>query len=445
MQSSLDTKIWSIAWPAILANISIPLLGLVDAALLGHLDSSNHLAAVAVGGAVLSFLYWGFGFLRMGTTGEVARASGAGNERRALIALGRASVLALGIAALLLVLREPLLQLGLGIMGPQSDVARTAEDYAMLRLLSAPAVLLTYTLTGWFIGHRNTRWPMAIVVVTNLINIALDAVFILELNMASTGAALATVIAEYIGLGVAVWGFYRQAKQRPDAQFWLALRNLSAYLRLLRSNSQLFLRTLSLLFTFAFFTAAGEKLGADVVAANAVMIQFLLFAAFALDGFAYAAEGLAGQALGGGDTTGFFAISRRCALWTLIATTIISTAILLGRSWLFPYLTDISGVLEVMQTQGFWLVLLPLVAAPSYLLDGLFIGAGATAAMMNSMLFSTLMVYLPCWYLTLGLENTGLWLSFTAFNLARSITLGLAYWHFSRHRRWLHWSSDLAA
>ncbi|MFK7829813.1 MAG: MATE family efflux transporter [Congregibacter sp.] len=445
MHSALDAKIWSIAWPAILANISIPLLGLVDAALLGHLDSSLHLAAVAVGGAVLSFLYWGFGFLRMGTTGEVARASGAGDEGRAFLSLGRASALALAIALMLLLFRDPLLSLGLTAMGPEPEVGAVAERYATLRMFSAPAVLLTYTLTGWFIGHRNTLWPMRIVIVTNLLNIALDALFILGFEMASGGAALATVIAEYCGLAIAVYGLAQQTPQRPDAKFWQALRVVSAYMRLLRSNLQLFFRTLSLIFAFAFFTAAGEKLGSDVVAANAVMIQFLMFAAFALDGFAYAAEGLAGQALGGRDTNRFFAISRRCALWTALATLVVSVTILISRNWLFPVLTDIPQVLAVMHAQGLWLVLLPLVAAPSYLLDGLFIGAGATGAMMSTMFFSTFLVYLPCWYLTTEMGNNGLWLAFTLFNLARSVSLGLIFWQLSRRQHWLRWESDPSA
>ncbi|MFT7286439.1 MAG: MATE family multidrug resistance protein [Halieaceae bacterium] len=442
MNGTLDTKIWAIAWPAILANISIPLLGLVDAALLGHLDSSTHLAAVAIGGAVLSFLYWGFSFLRMGTTGQVARAVGAGDEARALLALGRAAVLALSIACLLLLLQTPLLSLGFAAMNPQTLVRETAENYATLRLYSAPAVLLTYTVVGWFIGHQDTRWPMRIVIVTNLANIALDAFFILGLDMASTGAAVATVIAEYLGLAMALFALRSRLVLRPGADFWIALRKTAPYLRLLQSNFHLFMRTLTLLFAFAFFTAAGEKLGADVVAANAVMMQFLLFAAFALDGFAYAAEGLAGEALGAGDRIRFREVSIRCSLWSAGAALLISAVILLARPWLFPLLTDLPGVLSVMQAQGIWLVLLPIVAAPSYLLDGLFIGAGATRAMMLTMLFSAVVVYLPSWYLFMGLGNHGLWLAFTLFNGARGVTLALSYRYLSRQNRWFCLSSD---
>ena len=445
MHRALDAKIWAIAWPAIISNISIPLLGLVDATLLGHLDSSVHLAAVAVGGAIMSFLFWGFSFLRMGTTGEVARAVGASDEPRAALALGQAIVLALVLAALLLALQFPLLRAGLWIMDPRPEILDVAHRYAALRLLSAPAVLMTYAIVGWFIGHQDTRWPMAVVIATNLLNIGLDTIFILGLGMASAGAALATVIAEYIGLGIAVYGVYRRGLPALDRRIRAALLRGRDYLALLRANLHLFLRTLTLLFAFAFFTAAGEKLGADVVAANAIMMQFLLFAAFALDGFAYAAEGLAGEALGGGSPRRFFQVSRRCALWSGVSALLISGLILLGRPMLFPLLTGLPEVRSVMNTHGLWLVLLPLVSAPSYLLDGLFIGAGATRSMMLSMLFSALAVYLPVWYLSSPLGNHGLWLSFTLFNLTRGITLGLAYAEFTRRDRWLRWSKDPAA
>ncbi|WOJ92492.1 MATE family efflux transporter [Congregibacter variabilis] len=444
MPKELDAKIWAIAWPAIIANISIPLLGLVDAALLGHLDSPTHLAAVAVGGAVLSFLYWGFSFLRMGTTGEVARANGAGDVTRALLALARSALIALSLAALLLLFQGPLLALGFAIMGTRAEIQIPADNYASLRLLSAPAVLLTYTAVGWFIGHQDTRWPMRILIITNLINIVLDALFILGLGLASTGAAIATVIAEYVGLVIAIIGLRKQWISLFSSALWAQLRELKPYLHLLHNNLNLFFRTLTLLFAFAFFTAAGESLGPEVVAANAVMMQFLLFAAFAMDGFAYAAEGLAGEALGSGNTKRFFAVSRRCALWTGVSAFVISAIILLGKPWLFPLLTGLPEVLRIMSAQSLWLVALPLIAAPSYLLDGLFIGAGATRAMMLSMLFSALVVYLPCYYASTALGNQGLWLSFALFNASRGITLAVSFVYFTRQRRWQHWSQDQA-
>ena len=443
--SSLDTKIWGIAWPAIVANLSIPLLGLVDAALLGHLDSPLYLGAVAVGGAVLSFLYWGFSFLRMGTTGEVARAAGADDEARALLALLRAAVLALLIAALLWLLHAPLIDLGLAVMNPAADIGALAREYGLIRLLSAPAVLLTYTVVGWFIGHQDTRWPMRIVIITNVANIALDWIFIVELGWAARGAAAATVIAEYLGLAVALLALRARVAHTGIVLPWRKLRATAPYLALLRSNLHLFLRTLALLWAFAYFTAQGESLGPAVVAANAVMMQFLMLAAFALDGFAYAAEGMSGEALGARDRRRFYAVVLRCSLWSAVAAVSISAAIFLGRPWLFPLLSDIDAVRHIMNAQGFWLVLLPLAAAPSYLLDGVFIGAGATREMMLSMLFSALAIYLPTWQLTQPWGNDGLWFAFTLFNVARGITLGTAYWWFTARDRWVSLAADRGA
>jgi MATE family multidrug resistance protein len=444
MTRSLDAKIWAIAWPAILANLSIPLLGLVDAALLGHLDSPRYLGAVAIGSAVLSFLYWGFSFLRMGTTGEVARAVGASDRSAATLALARAAVLALTIAVLLWLFRHSLLRLGLELMGAEAQVSGLAQRYALLRLLSAPAVLLTYTVVGWCIGHQDTRWPMRILIVTNAANILLDWWFIVILGWASEGAALATVLAEYLGLAVAVAALRTRSRALQfDRQLGQALARWRPYRALLSSNLNLFLRTCALLFAFAYFTAAGEKLGAATLAANAVMMQFLLFAAFALDGFAYAAEGMAGQALGRRDLASFRTVVRRCAWWSGLSALLISLLILLGRPWLFPLLSDLAPVQAVMREQGLWLVLLPLAAAPSYLLDGVFIGAGATRAMMVSMLLSVTLVYLPVWELTRPLGNHGLWLAFTLFNLSRGLILGGMFAWFSRRYRWLGPPSDL--
>ena len=197
-RADLNRRIWQIAWPAILSNLSVPLLGLVDTAILGHLESTVYLGAVAIGASILSFMYWGFGFLRMGTTGLVALAVGAGDRERQLVIIGQSLMLALALAALV-ILSHPLWA-GLGVMwmGPGPELAPKTESYIAIRVWSAPAVLVTYGVVGWFIGHQNTRWPMVFVIITNLLNIGLDFLFIVGLDMKSDGAALATVVAEYV-------------------------------------------------------------------------------------------------------------------------------------------------------------------------------------------------------------------------------------------------------
>lgn len=435
--SQLDHKIWGIAWPAILSNISVPLLGLVDSAILGHLGSSQYLGAVAIGAALLSFLYWGFGFLRMGTTGLVARAEGAGDEYGSVLVLSRSMLLALGIAALVLLGHQPLLALGLWLMSPDGELLPLADSYAAIRLYSAPAVLVTYTVVGWFIGRQNTRWPMVIVITTNLTNIVLDFVFIMGLDWHSDGAAWATVIAEYLGCAIALAAVLKQLPSVEKQKLISDVKNVSAYKQLLEANQHLFVRTLCLLFSFAFFTAQGENLGTEVLAANTLMIQLMMMAAYAMDGFAFAAEGLCGQQLGARNLDGFYQAVRRCALWTAIAAAAMALALWALQVPLVHTLTGLDSVKELMNTYFPWLILLPLIAAPSYLLDGVFIGAAETRYMMTTMLLCVALVYLPLWWLTQGLGNHGLWLAFSAFNAARGISLYACYTRLRNERRWL--------
>ena len=433
----LDHKIWGIAWPAILSNISVPLLGLVDAAILGHLGTTQYLGAVALGSALLSFLYWGFGFLRMGTTGLVAKASGAGEDERALLVLARSAVLAIGLAALVILLHPLWLHAGFTLMAPREELLPLANSYAGIRIASAPAVLLTYTVVGWFIGRQNTRWPMLIMVSTNVVNIVLDVLFIIGLGLNSDGAAMATVVAEYLGCALALWAVWRTLPRRPGRDLYRQLLSPGPYGVLLRSNRDLFLRTVTLLLCFAFFTAMGDKLGSDTLAANSIMLQLLLLAAFALDGFAFAAEGLTGNSLGARDLQGFYAATRRCAMWCALSAALIALLFTLLHVPLFALMTNIPEVRALMLQQRGWLLVLPLVAAPSYLLDGVFIGSAETRYMMITMLFSALGVYLPLWFFTQAWGNYGLWLAFTAFNAARGATLYYCYRRLSNKNSWL--------
>ncbi|HBM82553.1 MAG TPA: MATE family efflux transporter [Halieaceae bacterium] len=433
--TSLDHKIWQIAWPAILSNISIPLLGLVDAGILGHLDDTRYLGAVAIGSALLSFLYWGFSFLRMGTTGRVARALGAGSEAQASLELYRAGVLALALAGLVWLLHPLWLHAGLALMAPDATLLPLADSYARIRIISAPAVLMTYAIIGWFIGHGDTRWPMWVLIVTNLTNIALDVLFVVGLGWASDGAALATVLAEYTGLGLALFAVRRRLAPAA-APGRGELLDVHAYISLMRSNSHLFVRTITLLAAFAFFTSMGEKLGTATLAANALLMQLLLLTSYALDGFAYAAESLAGNRAGANDPRGFYQVVRRCGLWCAGSALALSIAFLVLQLPLFRLLTSLPDVLLVLDQHRLWLVLLPLVAAPTYLLDGVFIGTGETRPMMRTMLASALLVYLPVWYVTQPWGNHGLWLAFTLFNAARGLTLYSSYRRLSAGGGW---------
>jgi MATE family multidrug resistance protein len=436
-QRPLHQRIWDIAWPAILSNISLPLLGLVDTAILGHLENTHYVGAVAIGASLLAFVYWGFGFLRMGTTGLVAKAFGAGDSETEVLVLLQSGVLALVLALLVVLLHPWWLALGLQFMQPGPDIAPLAASYAGLRIYSAPAVLVTYAIVGWFIGRQNTRWPMAFVIVTNILNILLDLLFIIDLDMKSDGAALATLCAEYVGCALALGALVYNLEATPASSTWLLLRRLSSYRQLLASNQYLFLRTMCLLFSFAFFTAMSTRMGNNTLAANTIMLNLLIFAAYALDGFAYAAEALSGHALGGRRLQEFYQVARLCGYWSLVTALALSGILLIANPVIFPLFTNHAEVQLLLLEYRHWMIVMPLLAAASYLLDGIFIGAAMSRYMMYSMVFSLFVVYLPAWYLLQGFGNTGLWAAFTAFNTARGISLGMCFWHLVRSGGWL--------
>jgi len=436
-RNKLNHKIWQIAWPAILSNISIPLLGLVDTAILGHLDSTQYLGAVAIGASILSFLYWGFGFLRMGTTGLVARAAGAGDAQRELLALLQSGVLAitLGVAV---ILSSPLwLGLGLWLMSPGDVLSPLSSEYVRIRVFSAPAVLLTYAIVGWFIGRQNTRWPMLFLIVTNGLNILLDILFVVVLDWRSAGAAWATLCAEYVGCGLAMAVAVRQLNWQPWQAAKHQLRRLGAYAELLESNRYLFIRTMCLLFSFAFFTAMSTRLGETTLAANTILLNLLMLAAYGLDGFAYAAEGLAGNAAGGGDMNRFHKAVKACWQWSLVTALVMSAGFAFLLPYAYPLFTSHQPVQVMLGIYQPWLVLLPPIAALSYLLDGVFIGAARTRFMMHSMILSLGLVYLPLWYLFRDAGNHGLWFAFIAFNGARGLSLGWYFRRLTQRNEWL--------
>ncbi|XKH59794.1 MATE family efflux transporter [Halomonas sediminis] len=424
-------RIWTLAWPIIISNITVPLLGLVDTAVVGHLPDSSYLAGVTLGATLFSFLYWGFGFLRMGTTGLVAQAVGRESDDDVRNLLGQSLLLAGVIGVLLIVFSQPLIQLGLWLLGGSETATTLARDYAQIRLLSAPAVLANYAIIGWFLGQQNSRVILILLVLTNSVNILLDLLFVVGLGMTSNGVAWASVIADYTALVAGGWLIVSRLKRLEGRFLRERLARLSAYRELFQVNANLFVRTLGLLFAMAFFTAQGASQGDTILAANAVLMQFIMLTSYALDGFAHAAESLVGRAYGRRHWQEFSVTVRAAARFSLLAATGAAIAFALGGNALIALLT---GLPEVRATAAIylpWMVAMPLIAVWSYLLDGVFIGATAVREMRNS-IFVGLAVYLPVWWLTAGLGNHGLWLAFTLFTLVRSVVLVSYYLHYRR-------------
>jgi MATE family multidrug resistance protein len=421
-----------IAWPIILANIAVPLLGVVDTAVIGHLGQTAPLGAIAIGAQIFSFIYWGLGFLRMGTTGLTAQADGAGDSAEVRAALGRALVIALALAALLIALQRPLAAGAFMVFETSPEIERLARSYFSIRIWGAPATLVGYAVLGWLIGLRDSRSVLVLQIFLNALNIALDLLFVVGFGWGVRGVAIGTLISEWSAalLALALVAFKLRSsgslRSAPavDLPGLLRPRPLLATLRV---NQDIFLRTVLLISAFAWFTRQGARAGDAVLAANHVLLQFLAFSAFFLDGFAFATEALVGQAVGRKSRPQLrhaVRLSSTLAVATAAATTLAFA--LLGAA-IIDALTNVAEVREFARRFLPYAVLHPVVGVWCFQLDGIFIGATRTADMRNAMIVS-FCIYLGIWWLLWGpLQNHGLWIAFLVFFVVRGVTLAVRY------------------
>ncbi len=393
----LSREFWQLSLPMMLSNLSVPLLSMADTAVVGHLAQPVYLGGVALGGTVFGFLYWGFGFLRMGTTGLTAQALGKGDGLEVNATLGRALLLALILAAALLLGRHLVSDLAFALLPGSPEVEAQARRYVAIRIFSAPATLVNYACLGWFIGLQNTRIPLALTLLTNLVNIGLDFCFVWLWHGEVAGVALASVVDEALGTLVALplaWRYWRR-HPRPS---WRRLCRWRELRRLITINTHLFVRTALLLFAFAFFTAQSARLGDLTLAANTVLLNLQSFMAYVLDGFAHAAEALSGRALGRADSAALRRVVRLTAHWSMGLATLFSLGYALAGHYLIALLTDQEPVRRLAVEFLPWAALLPLVSAWSFALDGVFIGISRAREMRNVLTVSVLLIYLPVWW-----------------------------------------------
>jgi MATE family multidrug resistance protein len=422
-----DRDVWRIAAPMILSNVSVPLLGMVDTGVTGHLESPVYLGAVAIGATIFGFIYTGMNFLRMGTTGIAAQQFGANDNDGLRASLGQAVIVALLIGTLLIVLQSPIGVMAMRLIGGEPDVQRFALEYFHIRIWSAPGTLINYVLIGWFLGLQNARVPLLIFLTINVTNIVLDLVFVLALGMKVDGVALASVIAEYSGLLVAAVFVIRSLSKRAGNWPLTRLFRVRAYAAFFSVNANLLVRTLALMFTFAFVTAQGARLGGLVLAANAVLMNIQLLTSMALDGFAHAAEALVGKAVGQKDPQALQRSVNLSLKWSLIFAGGFCLFYLLAGPSLIRVLTDLPDVRETAIRYLPWLILSPLVSVWSFLYDGVYVGATRAREMRDIMLVSTFLVFVPAWFLLQDYGNHGLWLAFTLFMASRGIGMHLGY------------------
>ncbi len=428
-------RVWGLAMPMIVSNISVPLVALVDSIVIGHLPHAHQLGAVAVGSTLYTFLAWGMGFLRMGTTGFAAQAAGrddgAALRRILLQGLLLALVLALGLAALAV----PFSHLALGLMQPSADLQQSALAFFQTRLYGLPATLASFALVGWFLGTQNARAPLAILLTTNLANIALNLWFVLGLDWGVSGAARASVLAEWLGVLLGLALARRSLRAWPGQIAWQALRLWRTWRPLLGVNRDIFLRTLALQSVMFLITVQGARLGDVTVAANALLLNGLMLTSYALDGLAHAVEALCGHAIGARDRTALRRYLLVAGGWSLLASLLFASGFLAGGHWFIILQTDIPAVRATAIDYLPYLAAMPLLAVWSYLLDGLFIGATRAREMRDAMLLSVALIT-PVAAWAYGHGNHALWLTFLLFTLLRGVSLGRIAWRLSRHDGW---------
>lgn len=437
MNQTLRQKVWAIALPMTAASISIPLLGLVDTAILGHLELAYYLAAVAAGSSVLTMIFWLFGFLRMGSIGLTARAWGAGDHNRCQELLAQSLLLAIVLGSLLVLFQQPLLTAILHLIKPSDEVRILAFNYCQIRIFAAPATLGTLCAMGWLLGLQRAKTTLLLMLFTNLANIGLDFLFIVGLKMNSEGAAWASFTAELLGFFLAMFLVARQLSQMDSSINFLHLRQWHRYRELLRVNRHIFVRTACLVFTMTFFTAQSARQGDSILAANAILMQLLLLVAYTQDGFAHAAESLAGHAIGTNNLNHFYRICKEVTFWGLVISLVATAIYLFFPRAIIAIFTDLPEIAEASQRYWPWLTALPLAGLFCFMADGIFIGSGKTRAMQGTMLLATFGLFLPLWYLAQPLGNHGLWLAYLCFLCARSILMGGMFFYYSQHQLWL--------
>jgi MATE family multidrug resistance protein len=414
--------ILAIAVPVMISNVSTPLIGVVDTAVVGQIPDPAFIGAAAIGGLIFSFVFWGFGFLRMGTTGLTAQALGGGNVEEVAAILGRSLLVALGAGVALIVLQWPIRESAFAAIHGSARVEALARGYFDIRIWAAPATLANYALLGWFIGLGRTDIGLILQLVLNVTNMALDLLFVLGLGWGVRGVALGTFSAELFAAVVGVWIALRHMRRMGG--HWSVRRLLAAteLKRTLAVNGDIMIRTLALITAFVWFSAQGARQGDVLLAANSILLQFIAVSAFFLDGLAFATEALVGRAIGAAHRAGLALAVRMTTLWAAGIAVLICVVLLLLGPWCIDHLTVDGAARAAAYTYLPWAAGAPILGVWAFQLDGIFIGATQTVDMRNAMLVS-LAIFLAAWWLLRPFGNHGLWAAFYVHYLARAATL----------------------
>ncbi len=425
----MNKEILRLAIPNIISNISVPLLSTVDTALMGRL-SEMHLGAVGVGAMIFNFVYWNFGFLRMGTTGITAQAYGKNDQSEIMLTMSRAFLVAMVLALLVIVLQNPIGELSFYLMNISEAQYSLVEEYYSIRIWAAPATLALFAMMGWFFGMQNAIYPLILTVTINVVNILLSYILVKEYGLGVAGVAYGTVIAQYTGLLMGLflfWKKYRTYFQHYSQKATVEINALSKYLLI---NRDIFIRTFCLTFAFGFFYAQSSSRGDMILAVNVILLQFLNWMSYGVDGFAYASESLVGKYKGANDVSNLKQAIRLSFIWGMVLAALFSVSYLFfGEQFLYIF-TDKEELIGASRLYLFWMILFPVISTPCYIWDGIYIGLTASRAMRQTMLMAVV-IYIAVYFLLRDqFSNHGLWAALLIFMAAR----GLIQWVWYRSK-----------
>lgn len=424
--SALNHQLLGLAVPSVIANITTPLLGLVDTAISGHLGSDTYIAAIAVGGSMFNLLYWLFGFLRMGSSGMTAIATGRGDAAGQALILYRGALVAAAIG-IAMIAASPLLCRGLlAFLEPDATTAAMAGRYFGIVVWGAPAVLGGYVLTGWFLGMQSSRRPMVISIIINVVNIAVSPVLAFGLRLGLDGLAIGTLVAQWTGLvvGVIMCRRYRLPRRGVSMRQVLDPAALRRYFSI---NTDIMLRTACLIAVTLWFTRQGARQGELILAANALLMQLFILFSYMIDGFAYAGEALVGRYTGAGDADMLGRCVRRLMAWGLGLAAVYSILYFAAGDAILGLLTDSTGVRATARDYLPWAVTVPLAGFMAFVWDGVYVGCTASRGMLWSMASAMAVFFITYFALRHALGNHALWLAFTAYLLARGVVQALLW------------------
>ena len=421
----MNRRILRLAIPNIISNISVPLLSMVDLAIVGHMGSVSYIGAIGVAGVIFNFIYWNFGFLRMGTTGFTAQFYGARDLEKTIEILIRSAVVALGISLILILFHKWILQFSLHFIDVTDSTREPMKQYFNIRIWSAPCVLLLYTFKGWFLGMQNSKFPMTIAIVTNILNIVFSLLFVYTFNYNFKGVAIGTVVAEYSGLLLAfiLWlVYYGKLKKYID---WNQILIKEKLLSFFKVNLNIFLRTFCLIIVFTSFTTFSTKSGDTILAVNTLLLQLFTLFSYIMDGFAYAAESLTGRFIGSKNKNQLSLSIQYIFRWGWILTILFTLIYFFWGDQILQLLTDNREVLEASKPFFKWVLLIPICGFGAFLWDGIYIGATASKAMRDAIFIATAGYFLLYFILEPIIGNNGLWVALLLFLALRGIGMKL--------------------